>query len=61
MNLLLLLEEHKFQSIAEVLGEDLGAEIDVGNMICLIETASNINSVSLKQKSVLREINKEKT
>ena len=61
MNLLLLLEEHKFQSIAEVLGEDLGAEIDVGNMICLIETAPNIKQCFSKAKSVLRETNKENT
>ena len=46
------LEEHEFRNVVEVLGEDRNDEIDgvIANMICLAETARDIDNVPAEHK-----------
>ena len=56
------LEEHEFRNIVEVLGEDRSDEIDgvIANMVCLAETARDINKVPEEQKPFYDKLRKKR-
>ena len=56
------LEEHEFRNIVEVLGEDRSDEIDgvIASMVCLAETARDINKVPAEHKPFYEKLRKKR-
>ena len=56
------LEEHEFRNIVDVLGEDRNDEIDgvIANMICLAETARDIDKVPAEHKPFYEKLRKKR-